>query len=294
MDNARIAQLAAELAGGRISLDNFLQELAKPRTADLGDVQLDLDRRQRCGYPEVVFGEGKSVATIAKIFRRLLAAETDVLGTRIAAEPAAELSREFPTGRYNPVARTFTIPAAGRGKVAASPGATGSASVHSKTLLAKPPTEALAEPVAPGANVAPKPHGIVVVVTAGTTDLPVAEEAAETARWMGAEVTVVADIGVAGPHRLLGHLEAIRRADAVVVVAGMEGALPSMVGGYVAAPIVAVPTSVGYGANFGGMAALLSMLNSCAANVTVVNIDAGFKAGYVAGLIAQRAAVGRG
>ena len=115
METSRIAELAGELAAGKISLDNFLQELAKPRTADLGEVQLDLDRRERCGYPEVVFGQGKSVATIAKIFRRLLAAETDVLATRIAAEPAAaELSREFPAGRYNPVGRTFTIAAEAR------------------------------------------------------------------------------------------------------------------------------------------------------------------------------------
>jgi hypothetical protein len=291
MDHARIAQLATGLAEGKISLDQFLQELARPRTADLGEVQLDLDRRDRCGYPEVVFGEGKSVATIAKIFRRLLAAETDVLGTRIGAETAAELSREFSNGCYNPVGRTFTVLAVEQIK-GVTQGGSGSASA----LPSDSPGKALAKPVAPG-KVAAQGNfnrpGIVVVVTAGTTDLPVAEEAAETARWMGAEVTVIADVGVAGPHRLLAHLETIRRADAVVVVAGMEGALPSMVGGYVAAPIVAVPTSVGYGANFGGMAALLSMLNSCAANVTVVNIDAGFKAGYVAGLIAQRAAVGR-
>ncbi len=213
MDHARIAQLATELAGGKISLDQFLRELARPRTVDLGEVQLDLDRRERCGYPEVVFGEGKSVATIAKIFRRLLAAETDVLGTRIGAEAAAELSREFSTGRYNPVGRTFTILATER-KKGAIPGASA------------PPSDsfgkALAERVAPGESTTSR-RGFVVVVTAGTTDLPVAEEAVETARWMGAEVTVVADVGVAGPHRLLAHLETVRRADAVVVVAGMEG-----------------------------------------------------------------------
>ena len=130
----------------------------------------------------------------------------------------------------------------------------------------------------------------MAVLTAGTSDLPVAEEARETLLWMGAEVTMIYDVGVAGPQRLLEHLGQLGPMDAVVVIAGMEGALPSVVGGHVACPVIAVPTSVGYGANLGGISALLSMLNSCAANVTVVNIDAGFKGGYVAGLIASRVA----
>lgn len=130
----------------------------------------------------------------------------------------------------------------------------------------------------------------MAVVTAGTSDLPVAEEARETALWTGAEVVSVQDVGVAGPHRLRASLPLFADADAVVVVAGMEGALPSVVGGHVACPVIAVPTSVGYGASFGGLAALLGMLNSCAANVTVVNIDAGFKGGYIGGLIAKNAA----
>ena len=133
-------------------------------------------------------------------------------------------------------------------------------------------------------------HGTVAVVTAGTSDIPVAEEARETLDWMGVDVKMIHDVGVAGPHRLPAQLPLLQQCDAVVVVAGMEGALPSVVGGYVACPVVAVPTSVGYGAAFGGVAALLGMLNSCASNVTVVNIDAGFKGGYVAGLIAQRTA----
>jgi NCAIR mutase (PurE)-related protein len=132
-----------------------------------------------------------------------------------------------------------------------------------------------------------------VIVTAGTSDLPVAEEARETASWMGVDVTLICDVGVAGPQRLQAKLGEIQAADAVVVVAGMEGALPSVVGGYVACPVIAVPTSVGYGANLGGVAALLAMLNSCAANVTVVNIDAGFKGGYLAGMIARRLAEAR-
>jgi NCAIR mutase (PurE)-related protein len=250
MNQSQIAELAEKLSRGAISLDYFLREMARPATADLGDVQLDLDRSRRCGFPEVVFGEGKSLPTLERIFQRLLDDGADVLATRVAADSAAALLERFPAGRYNPIARTFRIP-----------------------------QERTNE----------KNCGLVAVVAAGTTDLPIAEEAAETARWTGATVSLVVDVGVAGPQRLAAHLEEIRRADAVVVVAGMEGALPSVVGGHVAVPVIAVPTSVGYGANFGGLAALLSMLNSCAANVTVVNIDAGFKAGYVAGLIASRA-----
>jgi NCAIR mutase (PurE)-related protein len=251
MEPNQIAALAQQLTTGQITLDHFLQELARPSTADLGDVQLDLDRSRRCGYPEVVFGQGKSVETIERVFRRLLADDFGALATRISDDQAKQLAERFPAGRHNAIARTFAIRAerdspdgAGRGRVA--------------------------------------------VVTAGTTDLGVAEEAAETARWMGVEVEVIVDVGVAGPHRLLAHLDEIQRADAIVVVAGMEGALPSMVGGYVACPVIAVPTSVGYGASFGGFAALLGMLNSCAANVAVVNIDAGFKGGYLAAMIARR------
>ena len=133
-------------------------------------------------------------------------------------------------------------------------------------------------------------QGRIGIVTAGTSDLPVAEEARETAAWTGAMVEMIQDVGVAGPQRLVAHVPRLREMDALIVVAGMEGALPSVVGGYVSAPIIAVPTSVGYGASFGGVAALLGMINSCASNVTVVNIDAGFKAGYVAGLIAKNIA----
>jgi hypothetical protein len=254
--NAReLEQLARQLLDGTLVLDEFMREAARPATADLAEVQIDLDRKRRCGFPEVVYGQGKSAATLAKIFERQLVEKTDVLATRISAEQAAELCRKFPTARYNPVAKTFRIP------------------------LDESNGQTLARP------------GHVAVVTAGTSDLPVAEEARETLLWMGVEVTMIFDVGVAGPHRLPERLGQLERADAVVVIAGMEGALPSVVGGHVACPVIAVPTSVGYGANLGGFSALLSMLNSCAANVTVVNIDAGFKGAYVAGLIASR--VGR-
>lgn len=201
----------------------------------------------------MVYAEGKTVAALTRIFHTLLEHGVEVLATRVSREQAAALESLFPTQRYNPVGRTFRVPAA----------ATGSPS--------------------------PAPTGHIAIVTAGTSDLPVAEEARETAEWMGLEVAMIHDVGVAGPHRFPARLPEMAGVDAVVVIAGMEGALPSVVGGYVDVPVVAVPTSVGYGANFGGLAALLGMLNSCAANVTVVNIDAGFKGAYVAGLIARRA-----
>jgi NCAIR mutase (PurE)-related protein len=224
-------------------------------TLDLDEVQLDLDRKNRCGFSEVIYGEGKSQETILKIFRVFAEKEIDALATRINAEKANFLQQNLSASglnfRYNNVALTFR-------------------------LFPKNPAAKL-------------PHGKVAVVSAGTSDAPVAEEAKETALWTGAEVVFIQDAGVAGPQRLQAKLPLLQDAAAVIVVAGMEGALPSVVGGYVACPVIAVPTSVGYGASFGGLAALLGMLNSCASNVTVVNIDAGFKAGYVAGLIAKRA-----
>ncbi len=257
MDTHHVNQLAQRLSNGEISLESFLCELTKPKTADLEEAQLDLDRRRRCGYPEVVYGEGKTVATLEKIFERMLAERINVLATRIAADKAAALKQRFPNANYNEVGRTLRI--------------------HAENS----PTEKT-----PSLHRKPS----VAIVTAGTSDLPVAEEARETLAWMGIEAIMVQDVGVAGPHRLPERLPLLQEADAVVVVAGMEGALPSVVGGYVACPVIGVPTSVGYGASCGGLAALLSMLNSCAANVTVVNVDAGFKGGYVAGLIAQHAA----
>lgn len=258
MQPDELHRLANQLLQGTLAPNAFMQAVAASQSAALDEATLDLDRRRRCGYPEVIFGEGKNVPTLVRIMRRLMSERLPVLATRVSAEKATELLLEFATGRYNETARTFRIPAA----VAAA---------------ADEPTRL----------------GQVAVVTAGTSDLPVAEEARETLDWMGVAVSMVHDVGVAGPHRLPQHLETLREADAIIVVAGLEGALPSVVGGYVDSPVIAVPTSVGYGASFGGVAALLGMLNSCASNVTVVNIDAGFKAGYVAGMIAQRAWRGR-
>ncbi len=249
MNRDTIVQLAQELLQGRISPEQLAHAIAaeNPSTVDLGDTRLDLDRNRRCGFPEVVYAEGKTVETLERIFQTLRERKIDVLATRLNLEKAERLLPLFPEAVYNPVARVFRIPEE------------------------TPQT----------------PRGKVAILTAGTSDLPVAEEAKETALWTGAEVVLIQDVGVAGPHRLRASLSQWESADAVVVVAGMEGALPSVVGGYIAVPVIAVPTSVGYGASFGGVAALLGMLNSCASNVTVVNIDAGFKAGYVAGLIAK-------
>jgi len=213
------------------------------------EFNLDMDRGRRCGFPEVVYGEGKSVTTLKGIFEKQIEHEIEVFATRVDQEKADQLLKDFPTARYNPIGRTFRIP-----------------------------------------NGLPREKtGKIAIVSAGTSDMPVAEEARETAEWTGAEVILVQDVGVAGPHRFRESLPLLDGAVVVIVVAGMEAALPSVVGGFVSCPIIGVPTSVGYGASFGGLAALLGMLNCCASNVTVVNIDAGFKAGYVAGLIAKNA-----
>ncbi len=247
MDSNQLVMLAGRLAASEISAAEFLRlaavEVGQPEIATV-----DLERAGRCGFPEVIYGSGKTAAAIAQIAGELLANEQRVLVTRVEAEKAAELLRQFPAGCYNEVGRTLRIDA-------------------------KPQAEFV---------------GHVAVITAGTSDLPVAEEARETLAWMNVRAKMVHDVGVAGPHRLPERLAEFAEADAIVVVAGMEGALPSVVGGYVPCPVFAVPTSVGYGASLGGLSALLAMLNSCASNVAVVNIDAGFKAGYLAGLVATR------
>jgi NCAIR mutase (PurE)-related protein len=269
MNALTLQQIAENLIAGDLAPADFAATVRKVMQlsgiADVGDAQVDLDRRRRCGFPEVIYSEGKTVEAIGRIIDAQLAEGIDVLATRMSAAQAAELLAKYPAAAYNSIGRTFRICGAG---------------------------------VSPAANSiaggTPAPRGRVTIVTAGTSDLPVAEEARETALWTGAEVRFVQDVGVAGPHRLAANLHMLADADAVVVVAGMEGALPSVVGGHVPCPVIAVPTSVGYGAAFGGLAALLGMLNSCASNVTVVNIDAGFKGGYVAGLIARNAAMARG
>jgi NCAIR mutase (PurE)-related protein len=217
---------------------------------------IDHHRELRQGQPEVIFCEGKTVEQVVAIADRLVQASGWFFGTRATATQAEALRTRFPALEFNPLARTVHYPAADR---------------------------------------RPGPPGRVLVVSAGTSDLPVAEEAAVTAEVFGLCVERLPDVGVAGIHRLLGAGERLSSADVLIVVAGMEGALPSVVGGLVSAPVIAVPTSVGYGASFGGVAALLAMLNSCASGVTVVNIDNGFGAAVAGSRILEtrRAAAGR-
>lgn len=257
MNRETLHELAKQLLSGRLTPAEFAHNALEMKSAthevrlEEHAATIDIDRRRRCGFPEVIFAEGKSVEALRAIATAHLERGEEVLATRVSPEKARDLADWFPAATYNTVARTWR---------------------------ARPTSEAGERDLI----------GHVAVITAGTSDLSVAEEARETLDWMGVRATMVHDVGVAGPHRLPARLAEFAEADAVVVVAGMEGALPSVVGGYVPCPVIAVPTSVGYGASLGGIAALLGMLNSCAANVAVVNIDAGFKAGYLAGLIASR------
>ena len=238
-------------------------------TADLGDAQVDLDRRRRCGFPEVVFAEGKTVAAMERIFAALLEHGADVLATRMSAEQAAELAAKFPAGRYNAVGRTFRIR-----RQRTDPGR--NTNGQSKQRRESRGTGDVHGPRDDCHRRHERPAGGRGGPRNGPLDRGRGDDDPGRGR------------GRTAPPG--GQPAAAAGADAVVVVAGMEGALPSVVGGYVACPVIAVPTSVGYGASFGGVAALLGMLNSCASNVTVVNIDAGFKGGYVAGLIAKNVA----
>ncbi len=259
MNSTDLRTLLEQVRSGAVGIDTALHQLDGPAVADLGYANVDLHRQQRCGFPEVIFCEGKSGEWVEGVVRQLHDAGQSCLATRVSDAQAEHLKRCFPEAEQDRLGRTFWLPAEA------------SASGQHKQ--------------APATR-----RGCVAIVTAGTSDLPVAHEAVTTARAMGCDVDLLADVGVAGIHRLLRNRDRFKDADAIVVVAGMEGALPSAVGGLVDCPVIAVPTSVGYGASFSGLAALLGMLNSCAANVTVVNIDAGFKGGYVAALIARRAA----
>ncbi|WP_165244117.1 nickel pincer cofactor biosynthesis protein LarB [Paludisphaera soli] len=253
-----LAQLFEAVAAGKTTPEQAAQAFEQQQQgfAETGGfAHVDLHRRARCGFPEVVFGLGKTAEQIVAIVGKLVEHGQGCLVTRVDPRSADRIQAAFPEGVYNPVARTFHKPG----------------------------------PEAEGPKV-----GRVAVVTAGTSDLPVAEEARVTAEARNCEVDMLVDVGVAGLHRLLSRRDRLTDVDALVVVAGMEGALPSVVGGLTSCPVIAVPTSIGYGANFQGLAALLGMLNSCASNVVVVNIDAGFNGGYVAGLIAQRAGTARG
>jgi NCAIR mutase (PurE)-related protein len=244
----QLEALLAEVAAGRLGAAAALDKLRHLPFEDLPFAKIDHHRALRQGHPEVVFCEGKTPEQVVAICERLEAASGSFLGTRANEAVAGRVRTRFPQAVWNPLARTIHL--SGR------------------------------EPASR--------TGPILVVSAGTSDLPVAEEAAVVSEVFGHQVERLVDVGVAGLHRLLAANEQLERARVVIVVAGMEGALPSVVGGMVAVPVIAVPTSVGYGASFGGLAALLGMLNSCAAGVTVVNIDNGFGAAAAASRICQR------
>ncbi|MGM0665521.1 MAG: nickel pincer cofactor biosynthesis protein LarB [Thermodesulfobacteriota bacterium] len=241
-----IKQLLADVRESRVSVEEALEALRNLPFEDIGFACIDHHRSLRRGLSEVIFGEGKRASDILGIMERMLRDRDDILITRLSREKAEKIRGIHPGSEYHDRAGCLT--------------------------LVQSPRE-------------PGERGTILVISAGTSDVPVAEEAAVTARFMGNDVEILHDLGVSGIHRVLAHREKIARAGVIVVAAGMEGALPSVVAGLVDKPVVAVPTSVGYGASFGGIAALLGMLNSCAAGVTVVNIDNGFGAGYAASLI---------
>ena len=240
-----IRKLFEQVRKGKLTPDDAVARLRHLPFEDIGFAKVDHHRALRAGMPEVILGEGKMPAQVAEIFARLAAHGGNILATRASEKQFAAVKKKFRAAEYRDLARAIVLQ-------------------KDSTRYGK---------------------GVIAVVSAGTSDIPVAEEAVVTAEVMGNEVEHFYDVGVAGIHRLLANREALTRARVVIVCAGMEGALPSVVGGLVGVPVIAVPTSVGYGSSFKGLAALLGMLNSCASNVSVVNIDNGFGAGYVASLI---------
>ncbi|SDZ79670.1 hypothetical protein SAMN05660420_00354 [Desulfuromusa kysingii] len=249
MNNKELARLLRSLADGQISVDDGVERLKQLPFEDLGIAQIDHHRTLRQGVPEVVLGERKSLEQLRIIVAAMAKQDQNILVTRLDNEKATALCNQFPEAEYDIDARTFCL-------------------IQQKTKITG--------------------QGKILVICAGTSDIPVAREAAITARMLGNDVEELIDVGVAGIHRLLARQELLNEAAVLIVIAGMEGALPSVVGGLVAVPVIAVPTSVGYGASFGGIAALLGMLNSCASGVTVVNIDNGFGAAFAANRINQK------
>jgi pyridinium-3,5-biscarboxylic acid mononucleotide synthase len=254
VDREALRRLLRQVRSGRVAVEEALERLRQGPVEELGFATLDLHRAVRKGFPEVVYGEGKTPEQIAAIVARLNAAGQTVLVTRVGPEVHELAAATHPRVEYHPLGRCLVLRAGPRR--AGRPG--------------------------------------VVILTAGTTDIPVAEEAAVTAEAMGCAVERIYDVGVAGLHRLMAHSRALLGARVIVAVAGMEGALPSVVAGLVDCPVLGVPTSTGYGAGARGEAALLAMLNSCASGISVVNIDNGFGAGYVAALINRQSMSMRG
>ena len=246
MKEQDIVKILQSVAAGAMTAASALERLKTLPFEDLGYAAVDHHRTIRQGFPEVIYGEGKTASQIIGIIANMLPRKHPILATRIDAAKAKQIKKRFPKAKYYPDSRVLTL-------------------TSGKILL--------------------QGKGLILVISAGTSDIPVAEEALLTAQIMGNNVEHIYDVGVAGIHRLMSRGDQIRSANVIIVVAGMEGALPSVVGGLVSRPVIAVPTSTGYGASFGGIAALLGMLNTCAAGVTVVNIDNGFGAGYFASLI---------
>lgn len=249
MNPENIKKTLEKVKSGELNVEGALRELKHLPYEEIGRATVDHHRTLRQGYPEVIFGQGKTPEEIIDIMKSLVNAGDNVLVTRITETAAKEALEAFPDAKYYSRARVVT-------------------------LTVNPFKE--------------KGQGKIMVISAGTSDATVADEAAITAKMLGHEVEQMQDVGVAGLHRLFGQADRLNGAGVYVVVAGMEGALPSVIGGMVDRPVIAVPTSVGYGASFGGLSALLSMLNSCASGVAVVNIDNGFGAGYLAALINRR------
>ncbi len=246
MNIRKLEDLLKKVKSGKTSLDEAVSQLKSLPFEDLGFTRIDHHRSLRKGFPEVIWGEGKTSTQITSIMKQLRGKGQNSLITRLEERKAKAIQKIFPKSRYYPRSRVLTY------------------LTHSVKFEGK---------------------GTILIITAGTTDIPVAEEAAITAEMMGNHVETLFDVGVAGIHRLLHERQRLEAARVLIVVAGMEGALPSVVGGLVDRPVIAVPTSVGYGTSFGGITALLAMLNSCASGVAVVNIDNGFGAGYIASLI---------
>jgi NCAIR mutase (PurE)-related protein len=246
MDIGLLKDLLHRVKDGTIEVDEAITRLKSLPFEDIGFASIDHHRNLRRGFPEVIYGQGKKAEQIIKIIEKMMEKQENVLVTRLTDNKAKIIKKHFPSSEYYPDSRILTI---------------------AVTQIEK------------------RGKGTILVISAGTADIPIAEEAAITAKFMGNEVETLFDVGVAGLHRLLQNKDTIMGACVIVVVAGMEGALPSIVGGLVDKPVIAVPTSAGYGASFRGLSALLGMLNSCATGVTVVNIDNGFGAGYAASLI---------
>jgi NCAIR mutase (PurE)-related protein len=245
MTEDQLRQIVGQIRSGALSDDQALEKLRNLPFEDLGFANVDHHRTLRQGFPEVIYGAGKTAEHVQGIVQSMLPGKHNILVTRASTEQYERVKTIAPTAVFHEKARAIAI-------------------TLDKTMRGK---------------------GTVLVISAGTSDIPVAEEAIVTLKVMGNTVEEIYDVGVSGLHRLLSRRERLASARVLIVVAGMEGALPSVVGGLVSAPVIAVPTSIGYGASFGGVTALLSMLNSCASNVTVVNIDNGFGAGMVASLI---------